>query len=234
MKLSCSMAEDLLPLYLEESCSQDSRLALEEHLHMCPACREKLKRMKNDGLCPPAGKSASEVHVRGYAEKIRRRRLRMGMLAMLGSLLCAGILALCFLAVKDMRAQANPMVYAVEEGVYNLTAGDLETTSAEVGTYRFFTNYTQIQVRCVDGAVPEGELTLWDATDSGDPWEIQYGHLDPDTESCVFTGLTAQRRYQVTWEGSEDVDLVVSEGRTVSFFRSLRHVVWELLGLLAG
>ena len=30
MKISCEIAEDLLPLYLEDTCSKDSRAALEE------------------------------------------------------------------------------------------------------------------------------------------------------------------------------------------------------------
>ena len=30
MNLNCGIAEDLLPLYLEDGCSQDSRAALEE------------------------------------------------------------------------------------------------------------------------------------------------------------------------------------------------------------
>ena len=46
MKLNCSIVDDLLPLYLENDCSEDSKVALEEHLKQCPACSEKLERMK--------------------------------------------------------------------------------------------------------------------------------------------------------------------------------------------
>ena len=44
MNITCEMAEDLLPLYLEDACSADSRAALEAHLRTCPACREKRER----------------------------------------------------------------------------------------------------------------------------------------------------------------------------------------------
>ena len=49
MKLTCEIVEDLLPLYLDDSCSADSRSAIEEHLKECSSCREKFQRMqKND------------------------------------------------------------------------------------------------------------------------------------------------------------------------------------------
>ena len=47
MNISCKIAEDLLPLYLDNSCSEDSRAALEEHLKDCPSCRMKLNRMQS-------------------------------------------------------------------------------------------------------------------------------------------------------------------------------------------
>ncbi len=38
MRISCEMVEDLLPLYLDDSCSKDSRIAVEEHLRACQDC----------------------------------------------------------------------------------------------------------------------------------------------------------------------------------------------------
>ena len=37
--ITCGMAADLLPLYLDGCCSADSRAALEAHMDTCPACR---------------------------------------------------------------------------------------------------------------------------------------------------------------------------------------------------
>ncbi len=42
MRISCEMVEDLLPLYLDDSCSKDSRIAVEEHLRACQDCSDKL------------------------------------------------------------------------------------------------------------------------------------------------------------------------------------------------
>ena len=40
MKLNCKVIEDLLPLYLDEVCSEESRQLVEEHLADCEACRK--------------------------------------------------------------------------------------------------------------------------------------------------------------------------------------------------
>ncbi len=45
-KISCGITRDLLPLYLDDVCSEESREAVEEHLQHCPACRKELEAMK--------------------------------------------------------------------------------------------------------------------------------------------------------------------------------------------
>lgn len=39
MKISCNIIEDLLPLYVDDMVSEDSRQLVEEHLKACPTCR---------------------------------------------------------------------------------------------------------------------------------------------------------------------------------------------------
>ena len=234
MNLNCGIAEDLLPLYLEDGCSQDSRAALEEHLKGCPACRDKLARMQSPGVASQPEKDTSQVRLAHYAKKVRRRRLRLVISAALGTVLAACMLSICFLAVRDMRAQADPVIHEVEQGVWNLTAGDLKTTAAEVGTYVLYTNYEQIQVSVSETFPLPDSLLLWDTTDRQDQDIVQYGMVDPDTGICVFEGLTASRRYRITCEGGENAALTVSEGRQVSFLSSLGRVVQELFSAALG
>lgn len=44
--ISCEVARDLLPLYCDDVCSQESRILIEEHLNNCPDCDALLKKMK--------------------------------------------------------------------------------------------------------------------------------------------------------------------------------------------
>ena len=39
--VTCGIAEDLLPLYMDGCCSKDSRQAVEEHMRTCEKCRKK-------------------------------------------------------------------------------------------------------------------------------------------------------------------------------------------------
>jgi len=44
MKLSCAVIRDLLPLYYDDVCSEESREIIEEHIKTCEACRSELKK----------------------------------------------------------------------------------------------------------------------------------------------------------------------------------------------
>ena len=48
MKITCNIIEDLLPLYIDDMVSEDSRQLVEEHLKECVACRKKLDEMKKE------------------------------------------------------------------------------------------------------------------------------------------------------------------------------------------
>jgi predicted anti-sigma-YlaC factor YlaD len=48
MKLSCDIIKDLLPLYHDDVCSNDSKTMVEEHLANCDDCKAELQAM--DGL----------------------------------------------------------------------------------------------------------------------------------------------------------------------------------------
>lgn len=47
-KISCDVINDLLPLYYDGVCTQESRKLVEEHLEECPSCRAMLKALESD------------------------------------------------------------------------------------------------------------------------------------------------------------------------------------------
>ena len=50
MKITCNIIEDLLPLYIDDMVSEDSRQLVEEHLKECAACRKMLDERISCGL----------------------------------------------------------------------------------------------------------------------------------------------------------------------------------------
>ena len=80
MKITCNIIQDMLPLYVDDVLSEDSRKMIEEHLKDCEVCREKRRNMEEDSL--PSFSQASENEknaekeiLLGIRRRIRRKRL---------------------------------------------------------------------------------------------------------------------------------------------------------------
>ena len=100
----------------------------------------------------------------------------------------------------------------LEEDVHNLTAAELETTTAEVREYILYTNSTQIKVYIQKDAGFEGEITLWNVTEKDKPFEIMYSrHVDPSNNTCTFTSLSASQRYMVSCEGTGEATVTICD-----------------------
>lgn len=56
-KLPCGVVEDLLPLYIDELCGEETKVLVAEHLENCPACRSKYEAMRG-----PTGMEAADSH----------------------------------------------------------------------------------------------------------------------------------------------------------------------------
>ena len=138
-----------------------------------------------------------------------RRKGRVGRLIAAG-ILAAALLGLLVLTLADLRRAASPIVFPVEDGVYNLTAEALVTTPEEAGGYVLYTNSTKIGVTIVSDAEQSGTVTLVDAA-TGDG-----------------------TRYAAVSGRSPDAVVTISDARTISFWHGLRAVLGELLSLLAG
>ena len=44
--MKCSVIRDLLPLYIDEVCSEDTKKLVAEHLAECEECRKTLEKMR--------------------------------------------------------------------------------------------------------------------------------------------------------------------------------------------
>lgn len=225
MDISCNIAEDLLPLYADGSCSEDSRAALEEHLKECPSCRTKLERMQS-GVIDGIHEERITPELANYAKKVRNHRIRIAVLSVLATVIASAVLALGYLTIRDMYLQSSPHVFEVEPGTYNLISNDLETTAEEIGQYTFFTNYTQIEVTVQGADSSQGTVMLWNTADRG--CFIRSASVNGKTGSCTFRALSATQRYQITCDNLEGAAITVSEGRTVSFWHSLSSVLNEI------
>lgn len=90
MKLSCDVIQDLLPLYHDGVCSEESRKIVEEHIATCAACKDVLHGLKED-MAPDAVEAAQPlVSIEMKWNSQKRKALLKGVL--IGTLILAVLL----------------------------------------------------------------------------------------------------------------------------------------------
>lgn len=68
MKIPCDIIKDLLPLYNDGVCSEESVNAVEEHLTDCPDCTEELEKLKEDSPAVVLKKEENDI-IAAYRRK---------------------------------------------------------------------------------------------------------------------------------------------------------------------
>jgi len=86
MKINCKVIEDLLPLYIDEVCSDESKRLVEEHLEECDACSAKLNAQKT-GITIDKEKIEQNLKAKDPFKKIRRNQSYTKVGAVLGALI---------------------------------------------------------------------------------------------------------------------------------------------------
>ena len=160
--ITCGMAADLLPLYLDGCCSADSRAALEAHMDACPACRAQYAQLRRD-LTPAAAAAedpGTDGIARALARKMRRRkRCLRALCAVLGVLLAVLLAVLLVFIGKTFVILGQPggaVSAALPAGATDLAAREVSGTAEEVGEHVFATGTARLGGCARDGAALAG------------------------------------------------------------------------------
>ncbi|MBQ8780300.1 MAG: zf-HC2 domain-containing protein [Oscillospiraceae bacterium] len=78
--INCGIAQDLMPLYADSVCTQESRTALEEHIQNCTDCRKKLELMtaELENITPPK----EEIKHADVFKRLHKNHLRLAAAAL--------------------------------------------------------------------------------------------------------------------------------------------------------
>lgn len=87
MKMKCSVIQDLLPSYVDNICSEDTRELVQEHVAECEQCKKKLDQMRNTEI---VAEKAAKKQV-DYLKKIRRTITQKEGLGMIILVILVGI-----------------------------------------------------------------------------------------------------------------------------------------------
>lgn len=77
MKTDCNIIRDLLPLYVDDVCSQESRNLVDEHLRECPDCLEELANIRKSEIEDRLGAEREDV-IRKQKKQMGRRSAAIG------------------------------------------------------------------------------------------------------------------------------------------------------------
>lgn len=207
--ITCGMAADLLPLYLDGCCSADSSAALAAHMDTCPACRAQYAQLRRD-LTPAADTEqdrGTDAIARALARKMRRRKCCLRALgAVLGVLLAVFLVFLgkTFVILGQPGGAASAGLPA---GATDLAGRAVSGSAEEVGEHVFATGTARLVVTA--DALPDAPVTvrLWQVRETRE--NTMVATLDAKHRSCIFTNLPPQMLYAVTVDGAPDVQLTV-------------------------
>jgi len=74
MKTSCETIKDLLPLYYDNVCSEESRVLVDEHIRECSLCAEQLNALSEE-MNKPVNKTDEEKPIRAMKAMLKRVRI---------------------------------------------------------------------------------------------------------------------------------------------------------------
>ena len=92
MKIDCKIIEDLVPLYLDEVCSEESRKAVDTHIEKCENCRKLVKG--NTEVELPYIEPAELVKEKAVKKGFRKIRLKIYLAILATCVLVSGMFLL--------------------------------------------------------------------------------------------------------------------------------------------
>lgn len=123
MKSFCKIIEDLLPLYVDDACSAESRGFVEQHLRDCEYCRTLLDEMRSmKAEEQPAPKLNTLKNINGRLAKLRKGAVLKGVAIGLG--VCALLVAaFCLLTKLEVVTVSTDVIRITD--ICQLSNGDI-------------------------------------------------------------------------------------------------------------
>lgn len=118
MKISCNIIRDLLPLYLDQVCSEESKDMIENHLTECENCREYYDQMSADvpDINIDPEESADPLDDKAMVRKLSRR-ITSRQFMITGITLIVVFIIGCFLNSPDFSSASSPFIDKAKETV---------------------------------------------------------------------------------------------------------------------
>ena len=109
MKISCEIINDLLPLYHDGVCSNNSKMMVEEHLAYCDSCKAELQAMDDELSINKAEKNLNEAEAVQKLSKRWKKGMKKSLLkGILITILIIALIALVLYCFIDITFEPKP------------------------------------------------------------------------------------------------------------------------------
>ena len=109
MKVSCEIVKDLLPLYHDGVCSNDSKTMVEEHLAYCDSCKAELKAMVDTLFINKTEQNLNEAEaVKKLSKRWKKGMLKSLLKGVLITIVVIALVALVLYCFMDIRFVPKP------------------------------------------------------------------------------------------------------------------------------
>ena len=176
-KVSCDIINDILPLYLDDVVSEDTKHMVEEHLTYCSDCAVKAERMKCDIEKEIKKKTEENEKQSLLAVKQRIKKKRLIIAVVTGVIAALVILSLVFL----MNFIRIPIKY--DENRYKITYGyEYETMCMYLNYSGRMSGYNLIGYIDDPSGIEEKVYVVLYIT----PWDMLFKKDDPNERTEIF------------------------------------------------
>jgi hypothetical protein len=107
MKISCDVIGDILPLYVENMASSDTRRIVEEHISACESCKRQLDEMSFSQDLPA---DIDTAPLRKLKAVLRKNKIQIFLLTVMLTLAAAVVIAAFLTAPQYISYSENPVV----------------------------------------------------------------------------------------------------------------------------
>ncbi len=123
MKYPCEMIQDLLPLYLDGVCSEESKKGIEEHLQECSNCKEFLSAMREADKMEIENPNEDRERQKAASFKAVRKKI-FGKQILIAVAVVVVLIAIAFVTVGVLKNTSEVVAYEDNISV-SMVDGDL-------------------------------------------------------------------------------------------------------------
>ncbi|MGP1907985.1 zf-HC2 domain-containing protein [Metabacillus sp. JX24] len=213
MKISCNMIRDILPLYVEDMASQDTRDLVEEHIASCENCKKRLEEMRTFEE-PPVDTDIAPL--RNIQNTLRKKKLQTIILSVMVTLVFA-VVTIAYLTTPAYISYNENAVSIIEkdDGTVLLNFSE-EVSGFNVNHYPAADNSGYVY-----------DITTWETI-----WQQQINKNNLENTVLNPNGETVASIYYYNTDGSENT-LIYGDPITDGSVMTLPRLVLSYYVLLA-